>query len=126
MRDINAVYRDTPALWTQDDNAAGFEWVVADDAANNVLAYARYGTDGSVLLSVVNLAGASHVDYGIRTPRAGEWEMVINTDDGVYQGAANPLPRRVVASHHAESAGWLNLHLPANSCQWYRWNPRTD
>lgn len=131
VRDINAVYRDTPALWTQDDVAAGFEWIVADDAANNIIAYARYGTDGSVLLSVVNLAGTSHTDYGLRTPRAGEWEMVINTDDGVYHGAANPLPRHVAASPHAagdhsEAAGWLNLHLPANSCQWYRWSPRTD
>lgn len=122
VNDLNAVYTATPALWTQDDVPGGFEWMTADDAANNVIAYARYGTDGSIVLAVVNLAGVSHPTYGIRAPRAGEWEMVINTDDAVYQGAGNDLPRLVTARDAFDGQGWLELHLPANSVQWYRWN----
>jgi phosphoserine phosphatase len=41
VRDLNARYRETPALWARDADPAGFEWLVADDAAANVLAFAR-------------------------------------------------------------------------------------
>lgn len=115
VRDINAVYNDTPALWSQDFTQDGFQWVKADDSNNNVLGYVRYGNDGSALLAVCNFSGNSIPNYHLWLPRDGAWEMVLNTDDAVYEGAGNALPIKVhSASNSAE------LHLPANSVQWYR------
>ena len=114
VRDINLVYRDTPALWSQDFNQDGFQWVKADDSTNNVLGYVRYGADGSALLAVCNLSGSSIPNYGLWVPRDGAWKMVLNTDDAVYEGAGNPLPQRI---HVADNSA--TLHLPANSVQWY-------
>lgn len=114
VRDINAVYRDTPALWSQDFSEEGFQWVKADDSSNSMLGYVRYGSDGSALLAVCNFSGSSVPNYRLWVPRDGAWEMVLNTDDAVYQGAGNDLPR------HVHSAGnEMELHLPANSVQWY-------
>lgn len=115
VRDIGVVYKDTPALWSQDFDPAGFEWVKGDDSQNSVLGYVRYGTDGSALLAVINLSGSSHQNYQLHVPRSGEWEMVLNTDDGVYEGAGNDLPRHVHTGENNE----LTLHLPAMSVQWY-------
>ena len=114
VRDINLIYRDTPALWSQDFSQDGFQWVKADDSNNNVLGYVRYGADGSALLAVCNLSGSSIPDYGLWVPRDGAWKMVLNTDDAVYEGAGNPLPQHI---HVADNSA--TLHLPANSVQWY-------
>ncbi|MGV0385771.1 1,4-alpha-glucan branching protein GlgB [Corynebacterium tuberculostearicum] len=114
VRDINLIYRDTPALWSQDFSQDGFQWVKADDSANNVLGYVRYGADGSALLAVCNLSGSSIPNYGLWVPQDGEWQMVLNTDDAVYEGAGNPLPQRIRVENNSTT-----LHLPANSVQWY-------
>ena len=42
VRDLNRVYRATPALWEVDFDPAGFRWLEANDAANNVVAFARH------------------------------------------------------------------------------------
>lgn len=114
VRDINLVYRDTPALWSQDFSQDGFQWVKADDSTNNVLGYVRYGADGPALLAVCNLSGSSIPNYGLWVPQDGEWKMVLNTDDAVYEGAGNPLPQRIRVENNSTT-----LHLPANSVQWY-------
>ena len=114
VRDINLIYRDTPALWSQDFSQDGFQWVKADDSTNNVLGYVRYGADGSALLAVCNLSGSSIPNYGLWVPQDGEWKMVLNTDDAVYEGAGNPLPQRIRVENNSTT-----LHLPANSVQWY-------
>ncbi len=113
VRDLGAIYKDTPALWQRDFDPSGFHWVVGDDAASNVLAFERYGDDGSALLAVANLSGSSYPDYRLFPTRAGRWELKLNTDDAAYQGAGNPL-----GDIHADAEG-ATLHLPANSVQWY-------
>ena len=45
LRDLNAVYRATPALWQLDHSPEGFEWIDSDDADRNTLAYIRRGVD---------------------------------------------------------------------------------
>ncbi|MFS0501390.1 1,4-alpha-glucan branching protein GlgB [Corynebacterium striatum] len=114
VRDINAVYKDTPALWSQDFAPEGFQWVKSDDSNNNMLGYVRYGTDGSALLAVCNFSGSSVPNYNLWLPRDGAWEMILNTDDAVYQGAGNDLPRWI----HSQG-NYTELHLPSNSVQWY-------
>lgn len=45
VHDLNATYREHPALWTLDTSPGGFSWIDANDTANNVLSFLRYGTD---------------------------------------------------------------------------------
>ena len=116
IRDIGAVYRDTPALWSRDFEPSGFSWVVGDDAAGNVLAYERYADDGSALLAIVNLSGSTYRDYRMHPTRQGAWELLLNTDDAVYQGAGNDLPHEVTV----DDDGAI-FYIPANSVQWYRY-----
>ena len=41
VRELNRVYRGEPALWEVDFAPSGFRWLEANDAANNVYAFAR-------------------------------------------------------------------------------------
>jgi 1,4-alpha-glucan branching enzyme len=87
LRDLNAVYRDSPALWTQDTNPAGFRWIDADDAARNTFSFLRYGRSGEVLACVVNFASIPHEGYRLGLPSTGRWREIINTDAEVYGGS---------------------------------------
>ncbi|HEY6933819.1 MAG TPA: 1,4-alpha-glucan branching protein GlgB [Marmoricola sp.] len=87
VRDLNAVYAETPALWEQDTQPGGFAWLEANDANHNVFAFVRWDADGSPLVCVTNFAAVAHENYRLGMPAAGEWAEVLNTDAEVYGGS---------------------------------------
>jgi len=87
MADANAVYRSRPALWSLDTRPEGYSWIDANDSANNVLSFLRFGSDGSVLACVFNFAGNEHSSYRLGLPQAGTWREVLNSDATVYNGS---------------------------------------
>ncbi|PPJ22066.1 MULTISPECIES: 1,4-alpha-glucan branching protein GlgB [Nocardia] len=87
VADLNTVYRAHPALWTQDTAPGGYAWIEADDHAHNLLAFLRYGTDGSVMACVFNFSGVEHRDYRIGLPASGTWREILNTDATSYGGS---------------------------------------
>jgi 1,4-alpha-glucan branching enzyme len=87
VRDLNRVLRSEPALYERDFDPAGFWWLEANDAAANVIAFARASKDGSrVLVCAANLAPVPRPDYRLGLPRAGRWREAINTDSSFYGG----------------------------------------
>ena len=87
VADVNQIYRSRPALWSQDTRPEGYSWIDANDSANNVLSFLRYGSDGSVLACVFNFSGAEHSRYRLGLPHAGTWREVLNSDATIYNGA---------------------------------------
>ena len=89
VRDLNKLYRDTPALHQLDCDAAGFEWLVTDDADNSVFAWLRKGT--RCRTSAASSSSISRRrcvrDYRVRVPFAGNWREVLNTDAAHYGGS---------------------------------------
>ncbi|MDR6873435.1 1,4-alpha-glucan branching enzyme [Bosea sp. BE125] len=88
VRDLNALYRSTPALHRLDHAPEGFAWVIADDRANSVFAFRRSGgADTPDILVVANMTPVPRHDYRIGVPRSGLWRERLNSDAGVYGGA---------------------------------------
>ncbi len=87
VRDLNHVYRDEPALWQVDVEQWGFRWLVGDDAANNVIAFARFGTDGRPVVAVCNLSPVPRHGYRVALPQGGVWRELVNTDAAEYGGS---------------------------------------
>ncbi|WP_158809864.1 1,4-alpha-glucan branching protein GlgB [Beijerinckia sp. L45] len=87
VRDLNATYRATPALYERDCEASGFQWLVGGDADNSVLAFARYGDDASLAVVACNFTPVPRSNYRIGVPRAGFYREILNTDAEVYGGA---------------------------------------
>jgi 1,4-alpha-glucan branching enzyme len=97
VRDLNRIYRDEPALWEIDFEPAGFRWLEANDAAWNVLVFARFSGDGSrVLVSAGNFSPVPRHSYRIGLPEGGRWREVLNTDATGY-GGSNVVNGSVVA-----------------------------
>ena len=87
VRDLNHLYRDSPALWELDSDPSGFRWLVVDDRDANVVAFARFARDGRALVAAANLSPVPRTGYRLPLPHAGRWREVLNTDAGVYGGA---------------------------------------
>jgi 1,4-alpha-glucan branching enzyme len=86
--DLNAAYRDIPALHAKDVEPAGFRWVVMDDAEQSVYAYLRLGREGDrPALVLCNFTPVSRFAYRVGVPVGGFWREVVNTDAGIYGGS---------------------------------------
>jgi 1,4-alpha-glucan branching enzyme len=87
VRDLNRLYRAEPALWEVDFDPRGFRWLEANDAANNVLAFARLGEEGTrPLVCVLNLSPVPQHGYRVGMPRCCRWVELLNTDSSFYGG----------------------------------------
>jgi 1,4-alpha-glucan branching enzyme len=100
-RDLNALYRRTPALWELDSSPEGFGWIDANDAQGNTLSFLRLaatpGTAGvgvatqgdtsRAVACIANFSPMPHLDYRIGLPHAGRWREILNTDAAVYGGS---------------------------------------
>jgi len=88
VRDLNRLYCATPALHALDCDAAGFEWLVADDADRSTFAWLRKGRNPTErCVVVVNFTPEVVRDYRVRVPFAGNWREVLNSDAAVYGGS---------------------------------------
>jgi len=86
VRELNGLYRTTPALWQVDFDSAGFAWIDANGADANVFSFARYGQDGAVLVCVANLSGSDRFGYRVGVPRPGRWRVALDTADVRFAG----------------------------------------
>ncbi|MBW8710061.1 MAG: 1,4-alpha-glucan branching protein GlgB [Mycobacterium sp.] len=86
VQDINGIYRSRRALWSRDTSPEGYSWIDANDSANNVLSFLRFGDDGSMLACVFNFSNSEHTRYRLGLPHPGSWREVLNTDADIYHG----------------------------------------
>jgi 1,4-alpha-glucan branching enzyme len=84
--DLNALYRELPALHQQDCEARGFQWIDCEDRKNSILALLRWGADGSFLVAVLNFTARPQDRYRVGVPAPGLYREVLNTDSSRYGG----------------------------------------
>jgi 1,4-alpha-glucan branching enzyme len=88
VRDLNRTYRAQPALYELDDSPDGFRWLEANDAANNVLAFARLDANGeNPVVCVLNLSPLPRFEYRVGMPVCCRWKEAVNTDSSFYAGS---------------------------------------
>lgn len=120
VRDLNAAYRAHPALWSQDTSPGGYSWIQADDRDHNVIAFLRYGSDGSVIACVFNFSGSVHGEYRVGLPNTGTWREILNTDAIEYGGSGIGNLGGIKATDepwHGRPAS-ATVALPPNSAIW--------
>jgi 1,4-alpha-glucan branching enzyme len=114
VTDLNHVYRQTPALFEQDFDQHGFEWIEQHDADNSIFAWIRRAADGRFVVCISNFTPVVRHDYRIGVPAAGRYRELLNTDALHYGGSGVMQPGELVthsipSQAHADS---LSLTLP--------------
>ena len=88
VADLNRLYRATPAAHALDFDAAGFEWIDADDHRNSVLTWLRHGpAPAQPVLVACNLTPIPRSAYRVGVPAGGLWQERLNSDAEVYGGS---------------------------------------
>jgi len=90
VADLNRLYRQEPALYERDFDAAGFEWVDCNDAPASVISFMRKArsTEESLLV-VCNFTPVPRPNYRVGVPKAGYWREIVNSDAHHYGGSGH-------------------------------------
>ncbi|WP_227370223.1 alpha amylase C-terminal domain-containing protein [Halomonas sp. M20] len=88
VADLNRLYGNESALHECDIESSSFTWVIGDDVTNSVIAFLRYGSEGTApLLVVINFTPSVLENYRIGVPTLGAWHEVLNSDSVFYGGS---------------------------------------
>ncbi len=88
VRDLNQFYRQEPALYEQDFQPDGFEWVDFHDAEKSTLSFLRRGRAPEELILVVcNFTPVPRTNYRVGVPEEGVWKEMLNSDAKEYGGS---------------------------------------
>jgi 1,4-alpha-glucan branching enzyme len=87
VRDLNHLYRKYPALYRNEFDWQGFEWIDCHDHQQSVLSFLRKGDDGEIAVVVLNLTPVPRHNYRIGVPLPGDYREVLNSDSEIYGGS---------------------------------------
>ncbi|MFI6057236.1 1,4-alpha-glucan branching enzyme [Streptomyces sp. NPDC051286] len=123
VRELNAVYAATPALWQRDTVPEGFAWVDGGAAEDNVFAFLRFDAAGTPLLAVSNFSPVVRHEYRLGVPPSvSAWAEMLNTDEARYGGGdvlnSDPLKPESVAAHGHRTS--VQLTLPPLATVWLK------
>ncbi|MCW2737841.1 alpha amylase C-terminal domain-containing protein, partial [Nocardioides sp.] len=122
VRDMNATYAASGALWGRDNDPSGFAWIDANDAGRNVFSFVRRSPGHPDLVCVANFAGHPHESLRLGLPSAGTWTEVLNTDAEAYTGSGVGNLGSITAvpgEHHGQPA-YADIVVPPLATVWFR------
>ena len=116
-KELNFLYKSTPALYEIEDSWDGFEWLAPDDADRNFLAYQRKDRAGNTVVVMINFSGEDYKDYTLGLSK-GTYKVIFNSD-AVRFGGTGKLRKHVFHTTNAYSHGKENsitFDLPKLTC----------
>ncbi|WP_414601895.1 1,4-alpha-glucan branching protein GlgB [Micrococcus sp.] len=134
VRELNALYRATPALWSADHSPEGFAWVDGGDADGNTQVFLRLPAagaegDGAPVLVICNLSGAERRGLRVGVPSEGEWTVVLDTDSSDFAGEGLREREGDLEELRAQPGQWqgqpahLTVNVPPLTTLWLRPRP---
>lgn len=124
VRDLNRLYRATPALYQQDFVSAGFEWIEHNDTQRSTVSFARRSESGTFMLLVCNFTPNVWYDYRMGVPQPGNYREALNSDSECYGGSN---VRAITGQVTAEDIHWngraqsIVLTLPPLAAVFIEW-----
>ena len=105
VRDLNRIYRDTPALYEQDYSPEGFEWIDADNADESVFTFIRKAKNSDeMVVAVSNFTPVPRENFKVGVPKGGRYVEVFNSDAEIYGGSG----MGNMGGVNATEEGWNN------------------
>jgi 1,4-alpha-glucan branching enzyme len=101
VRDLNRIYAFENSLWEVDGEPAGFQWIDADNAAENIVSFIRRsGATGREMVCVGNFSPVLRKGHRLGLPKLGEYRLLINTDAKIYGGGGQPITESITAAEN--------------------------
>lgn len=87
VKELNHLYIDHPALWREDHDFSGFEWVEFNDHGNSIISYKRKGKEGEELFCLHNFTPNYHHEYFVPLNEVTMVKEIFNSDEKRYGGS---------------------------------------
>ena len=88
VKALNNLYNTNDALYANDSDVMGFEWIDCDHPDKGVVSFIRRGsTPNKQLLFICNFVPVEYDDYEIGAPCFTTYKEVLNSDDVQFGGA---------------------------------------
>ena len=126
VADLNAIYKETPALYARDCEPEGFAWLIPNDQTNSVVAWVRRAPQGEPVVVISNLTPVVRIGYRVPMPATGDWAEILNSDATCYGGANQGNQGGVIARADGTGVGWpayADLTLPPLTTVMLKLNP---
>lgn len=86
IKDINRFYKDNKSFWELEQSWDGFCWINEADNENSVISFIRKGKRDMTAV-IANFTPVERPVYKVGVPSAGEYEIVICSNDEKYGGS---------------------------------------
>ena len=123
-KELNRLYRETPALWARDTGWDGFKWLNVDDKDRSAIAFLRMAPDqDDYLVCVCNFTPVQYDGFVIGLPEKGTLQEILNSDEERFGGGGsrNPQPIRSVKEPFLDLPYSARLTLPAMATLYFRY-----
>ena len=117
FRELLHIYRKYPAMYEQDSDWNGFEWINADDADRSIYSFVRKSKNGkNSLLFVCNMTPVARDDYRVGVPKKGTYHLLLNSNEARFGGTeadkSRPAGYKAVKSECDGKAYSISYPLP--------------
>lgn len=103
LRTLNIIYRQEEALWVNDHDWSGFEWIDVHNQEQSILIFCRRAKkNNDFLVVLINFLPQGYEEYRIGVPEAGKYREILNSDQEIF-GGSGQLNRILPA---AEKVAW--------------------
>ena len=117
FRELLHIYRKYPAMYEQDSDWNGFEWINADDADRSIYSFVRKSKNGkNSLLFVCNMTPVARDDYRVGVPKKDTYHLLLNSNEARFGGTeadkSRPASYKAVKSECDGKAYSISYPLP--------------
>ncbi|HMP87463.1 MAG TPA: 1,4-alpha-glucan branching protein GlgB [Lacibacter sp.] len=115
VKDLCHLLRNEPALYENQFNLFGFEWVDLNHRADTVLSFRRKGKDpNNDVLVMLNMTPVVRNDWEVHVQGKKTWQEIFNSDAEKYWGTGKILNPEVPVTVTDKKAKWnkLTVQLP--------------
>lgn len=122
VKKLNRFYLDQAELWEIDYSWDGFQWIVADDATQNIIVFLRRDKKGKELIVVCNFAPVQRDEYCFGVPKPGRYRQVLSSNDVEFGGDGTASGQTVAAKKkemHGQQQS-ISITIPPMSTLYFR------
>lgn len=115
VKELNALYKDEPALYELDSSPEGFEWINCNSANTSLLSYMRKGKkESDTLVIICNFTPIEHKTYKLATPSGGKWQEIFSSDNSKYggEGRNNKTPKQAKKAECDGQEHYITVTVP--------------
>ncbi|NCU04673.1 MAG: 1,4-alpha-glucan branching protein GlgB, partial [Chitinophagaceae bacterium] len=116
VKSLAGLLKSEPALYENQFNQYGFEWVDLNHRSESVIVFKRKGKDAANdVLVVLNMTPVVRNDWSVHVQGKKNWSEIFNSNEAKYWGTGDVFNPQIEAKVVDEEAGWyeLSLNLPA-------------